>query len=57
MNDLPTPAHTIRDGMTADAVWDVINDILDTVRMADRTGNGETFAEVEDYVTNVYGEA
>ena len=39
-----------------DAVWNIIYDILETVRLADKTGNAEVFAEVNDYVTNTYGE-
>lgn len=56
-NTNPSPGFApIRDGMSADDVWTVINDILDTLRKADRTGNAAVFAEVEDYVTNVYGD-
>jgi hypothetical protein len=46
----------IHDGMSADDVWNVINDILDSVRLADPTGNDEVFGTVSDYVTNTYGD-
>jgi len=44
---------TIKDGMTAEGVWVVINDILDSVFHA---ADAKAFNEVRDYVGNVYGE-
>lgn len=49
----------IRDGMTADEVWAVVNDILDSVALAaddtDATAQS-VYDVVSDYVTNHYGD-
>jgi hypothetical protein len=43
----------IRDGMTAADVWEVIEDILDSVEIiADR----DAYLTVRDYVSNTYGD-
>jgi hypothetical protein len=51
-----TPAPTIHDGMSADEVWAVIDDILESIRLADPSGNDQVFATVNDYVGNRYGD-
>lgn len=44
----------ISDGMSADSVWRIIDDVLDSVKLA---GGGSVHSEVADYVANYYGES
>lgn len=44
----------IKDGMTAEQVWAVIEDILDSVKQADE--DEKVYETVASYVTNQYGE-
>jgi hypothetical protein len=50
----PTPPHGIarpvKDG------WDVLTDVLESVRLADDTGDKHVYAEVNDYIVNHYGD-
>ncbi len=47
--------ENISHGLT-DNIWDIIEDILDSVKLAEESGDGHVYQTVKDYVVNTYGD-